>query len=201
MFEKYVYHRLDVKSRTHCVLYSMGWNYNIALLGYGESWRYHRRICQQKFRPENLGSYHPVQTRKVHAMLQGLLASPEKFEYHNKMWENNVISFKIVSSDLRSRLSVGIPMSTMYGYEVKSIDDPCIAAADQSIVLGAPLGLPGASIANVIPFLRHIPAWLPRPSSLDLADEVRRLTHEMQRIPMEYVKKGMVCCQLHRLLT
>ena len=84
-------------------------------------------------------------------------------------------------------------MSTMYGYEVKSIDDPCIAAADQSIVLGAHLGLPGSSIANVIPFLRHIPAWLPRPSSLDVADEVRRLTHLMQKIPMEYVKRGMVC--------
>lgn len=80
-----MYHQLDVISRTHCVLYSMGWTYNIALLGYGESWRYHRKICQQKFRPENLGYYHPVQTRKVHAMLQGLLASPEKFEYHNKM--------------------------------------------------------------------------------------------------------------------
>ena len=162
-------------------------------MGYGESWRYHRRICQQKFRSENLGSYHPVLTRKVHAMLQGLLASPEKFEYHNKMWENIVISFKFVSSDFRARLSIGIPMSTMYGYEVKSIDDPCIAAADQSTLLGAPLCLPGASIANVIPFLRHIPAWLPRPSSLDIADEVRRLTHEMQRIPMEFVKKGMVC--------
>lgn len=85
-------------------------------------------------------------------------------------------------------------MSTMYGYEVKSIDDPCIAAADKSIVLGAHLGLPGSSIANIIPFLRHIPAWLPRPPSLDLADEVRRLTHEMQRIPMEYVKKSMVRC-------
>ena len=84
----------------------------------------------------------------------------------------------------------------MYGYEVESIDDPCIAVADKSIILGAPLGLPGSSIANVIPFLRHIPAWLPRPSSLDLADEVYRLTHEMQRIPMEYVKKAMVCRKL-----
>lgn len=99
MIEKYVYHQLDVKSKTHCVLYSMGWNYNISLLRYGESWRYHRKICQQKFKPESLGSYHPVQTRKVHAMLQGLLASPDKFEYHNKMWENNVISSKVVSSD------------------------------------------------------------------------------------------------------
>ena len=192
MIEKYVCHQLNVKSRTHFFLFSMGWNYNIALLGYGDSWRYHRKICQQKFRPESLGAYHPVQTRKVHAMLQGLLVSPEKFEYHNKMWENSYLPRS--SSDFRSRLSVGIPMSTMYGYEVKSIDDPCIAAADQSIVLGAHLGLPGSSIANVIPFLRHIPAWLPRPSSLDVADEVRRLTHEMQRIPMEYVKKGMVCC-------
>ena len=69
----------------------MGWSYNIALLRYGESWRYHRKICQHKFRPESLGSYHPVQTRKVHAMLQGLLASPEKFEYHNKMQENSSI--------------------------------------------------------------------------------------------------------------
>ena len=33
--------------------------------------------------------------------------------------------------------------------------------------------------ASVILFLRHIRAWLPSPSSLNLADEVRRLTQEM----------------------
>ena len=50
---------------------------------------------------------------------------------------------RVVLSDSRPRLSVGIPMSTLCGYEVKSI-----AAAEKSIVLGAHLGLLGSSICE-----------------------------------------------------
>ena len=63
----------------------MSWDHNVALMPYGEEWRYCRRICQEHFRKEAVKNYHSVISQKVHAMLDGLLQSPKTFEDHNKM--------------------------------------------------------------------------------------------------------------------
>ncbi|KDR69754.1 hypothetical protein GALMADRAFT_77060 [Galerina marginata CBS 339.88] len=151
----------------------MGWGYNISLARYGDAWRLRRKICQQHFRLEVAQKYHPQQIEKVHNLLQGLLDSPAEFDHHNKM------------------LSISIPMATMFGYDVKSIDDPCIFAADQSILLGARLLLPGSSYMSFFPGLAKVPAWCPGASACKAAAEVRRLTDEMQRLPMEFVAKRL----------
>ncbi|KAF8957569.1 cytochrome P450 [Flammula alnicola] len=152
----------------------MGWERNIALIPYGDDWRIHRKICQQNFRQEAAPKYHPIQLDKVKQFLRGLLESPERFEDHSKLF------------------SVSIPMSTMYGYNVESLDDRCIEAADESVVLGTSLILPGASLVNVFPFLRHIPAWFPGATSHKAAAKVKELTEEVVRSPMDILKKRMV---------
>jgi hypothetical protein len=63
----------------------MSWDHNLALMRYGEKWRYYRKICQEYFRKEAVKNQYSVISQKVHAMLDGLLQSPKKFEYHNKM--------------------------------------------------------------------------------------------------------------------
>jgi len=84
-------------------------------------------------------------------------------------------------------------MKTMYGYDVESIDDPCITNADESITLGAKLFVPGATLINIFPILAFIPAWFPGASSQKLAAEVKRLTAEVIRVPMDWAKMRMVC--------
>jgi cytochrome P450 len=59
--------------------------HNIGFMRYGEEWRYHRKICQEIFRKKAVKDYHSIILQKVHAMLYGLLKSPEKFQEHNKM--------------------------------------------------------------------------------------------------------------------
>ena len=51
------------------------------------------------FRKEALTNYQGVILQKVHAMLDGLLKSPEKFESHNKMCANSLISGFSLPSD------------------------------------------------------------------------------------------------------
>jgi hypothetical protein len=63
----------------------MSWDHNFAHMRYGEEWRYYRKICQENFRKEAVKNYHSIISQKVHAMLDGLLQSPKKFEYHSKM--------------------------------------------------------------------------------------------------------------------
>ncbi|KDR69728.1 hypothetical protein GALMADRAFT_145141 [Galerina marginata CBS 339.88] len=149
----------------------MGWSFNTGLLPYGDEWRWHRKVYHQNFHLQNIQQYYPLQLRKVREMLKGLLQTPEDFEKHNK------------------KLSIAIPMQIMYGYEIESIDDPCISAADNSAYIGNRLASPGANCIDIIPALAHIPAWFPGASSRKTAEMVRGFTEEMQRIPMEFVKK------------
>ena len=83
-------------------------------------------------------------------------------------------------------------MKTMYGYDVESIDDPCVTSADESITLGSPLFLPGASMINIFPILAFVPPWFPGASSHKVAAEVKRLTDEVVRVPMDWARARMV---------
>ena len=81
----------------------------------------------------------------------------------------------------------------MYGYDVESIDDPCITNADRSITLGVQLLFPGATLINIFPILASVPVWFPGASSHKIAAEVKRLTDEVVRFPMDWAKLRMVC--------
>ncbi|KDR84601.1 hypothetical protein GALMADRAFT_56030 [Galerina marginata CBS 339.88] len=149
----------------------MGWEFNMGLLGYGEAWRFHRKLAQQNFGREAAEKYHAVATKKVHEMLRNLLATPGRFRDHYKMF------------------SISFPMAAMYGYDVKSFEDPCVVAAQRSLNLGVYLLLPGSSYISILPILKYIPPWFPGASSRRMAAEVSSFTAEMIRIPMEFVRK------------
>ena len=87
---------------------------------------------------------------------------------------------------------MSIPMAMMYGYNVESIHDPFIKAAEKCVQLGAPLLTPGGSLVNLFPFLAKIPPWIPGAASQKTAVEVRRLTALMQNIPLDLVTKQFV---------
>lgn len=80
----------------------------------------------------------------------------------------------------------------MYGYDVQSIDDPFVTGADKSVTLGLEFLVPNASLINTFPMLAFIPAWFPGASSQKLSAEVKRLTNEVFRVPMEWAKMSMV---------
>jgi len=83
-------------------------------------------------------------------------------------------------------------MATMYGYDVTSVDDPAIEAADDCLDQGSRLFLPGENYINLFPVLKHLPAWLPMFKSRAVIEEVKVKTAIMKRIPLEFVKESMV---------
>ncbi|KAH9480332.1 Cytochrome P450 monooxygenase 98 [Psilocybe cubensis] len=151
----------------------MGWEYNVALLSYGDEWRQHRRICQQNFNPQASLKYESIQMTKTHQFLQALLKTPKDYDAHNNV------------------LSIGLTMAMMYGYDIKSPHDPVIETAEAATILGGRLMAPGGSLINVFPLLRHVPLWFPGAISRNAAEEVKRLTNEVVRIPTEFVKKSL----------
>ncbi|KAF9477799.1 cytochrome P450 [Pholiota conissans] len=151
----------------------MGWDKLFALFPHGDYWLRHRIVCKKNFGQGAVKNHYPVQLQKVHDLLRGLLDTPNDLFQHIQL------------------LTISVPMMSMYGYDVKSVDDPCINAANQTTLIGGGLLLPGATFINVLPFLRHVPAWFPGASARKLAEEAKRYAEDAERIPMEHVEKCM----------
>ncbi|KAJ7837671.1 cytochrome P450 [Mycena olivaceomarginata] len=151
----------------------LGWDYNTALLPIGDRWRRHRRILQQHFRRDISRQYHPIQMKKVHDLLHGLLSNPEDFR------------------ELIQTLAAAIIMSAVYGYEVEPSNDRFVTICDAAVRKLADSFFPGAVAVNVIPILRHLPSWMPGAGFQRFAAECRELNQEMKKGPFEFTKQNM----------
>lgn len=87
---------------------------------------------------------------------------------------------------------MSIPMSTMYGYDTNSLDDPLIAAAHTSTNIATSLLLPGATFINIFPVLAYVPVWFPGASSRKMAETVRDFTEKMESTLFKFVKNCTV---------
>lgn len=97
------------------------------------------------------------------------------------------------ASSYDTRLITSITMATMYGYQVTSMDDPMIAAADRNMAMGGSLLQPGPSLLNIFPFLGYIPPSLAGPfKSRKIAGETLRLSRYIQSSLKDFVEKAIV---------
>lgn len=67
-------------------LSSIGWEYNVGLLRYGEVWRQHRKLCWQNFQSGAANQYHLIQIERVHGFLRNVLHEPEQLFDHNTLY-------------------------------------------------------------------------------------------------------------------
>lgn len=49
---------------------------------YSDSWRKHRRLYQQNFRPAAVQKFEPIERRKIHDFVLKLVDDPERFYEH-----------------------------------------------------------------------------------------------------------------------
>ncbi|CAA7263055.1 unnamed protein product [Cyclocybe aegerita] len=135
------------------ITHLLDWDYNIALMSYSDEWRKHRKACQQHLNRDAARLFQPIQIQKTHEMLLGLLHSPENFEAHSRV------------------LSLAITMDMMYGYQLKTLEDPVVSAAERALEIGNPL----YSITG----------------SLRTALESAQWTAQMKRIPLDDINRRM----------
>jgi len=155
----------------------MGWGFASGFMQYGEKWRKYRRVFQQSFRRDAAVKYRPTQLKKIHNLLQNLLASPDDFMIHYKT------------------MAAAVIMSTVYGYDIAPANDRFVFIAEAAIAqLGAAI-FPGAVAVNAFPLLRYLPRWMPGCGFKRFAEESEKLTNEMQNVPFDFVKQNM--CSLH----
>ncbi|KJA21666.1 hypothetical protein HYPSUDRAFT_687551 [Hypholoma sublateritium FD-334 SS-4] len=153
----------------------MGWlSFDTAFMQYGPIWRGHRRIFQQFFKPDVALNYRPMQTKKIHDFLGGLLTTPEDFADHYRTLAGAVI------------------LSIMYAHDVAPKDDYLVHLADTSATQLTENIFPNSTLLFAFPSIfRHLPAWFPGAGFKRLALEARKVAFEMRDIPLAAVQKQM----------
>ncbi|KAH9976351.1 cytochrome P450 [Lactifluus volemus] len=144
----------------------------LAIARKSENWREGRRLLDRSLRPSATMAYRYMMEEKTHMFLAKLLTTPEDFRRHIELVQGRLI------------------MSLTYGYSLKDEDD-MIAAPIQATEIMSRVMLPGAVMVNHLPFLRHIPSWVPWFNYESMAQIGRKLSHKIQNDPFDFTKSAM----------
>ncbi|KAH8094927.1 cytochrome P450 [Cristinia sonorae] len=167
--------RSDIYSdrRMPIMLEMMAWGFNFAFMGYGPVWRAHRRSVHQYFSPNLTHVYQDIQLQEARSFLHRLLSSPEHRREHVRL------------------MIVAIIVRIVYGKRVENLGDDFITLAHKAVE-GLVLALvPGAYWVEYLPFLRHLPSWLPGNRAGKLTDAYRPIVQAMRDQPFDQVEASL----------
>ncbi|EGO24745.1 hypothetical protein SERLADRAFT_449501 [Serpula lacrymans var. lacrymans S7.9] len=149
-----------------------GWSYNTGFMRYGDRWRQHRRLFHRVFKPEVALAYRPLQMRKVHQCLVGLIETPKEYD------------------SLLQTLSASVIMAITYGYDTAPRHDPLVAVVESAITLALGAITPeAAAILSAYPFLLRLPSWFPGAGFQTKAQQSRDVSIEMVEAPFRHAKQ------------
>ncbi|KAI0693294.1 cytochrome P450 [Cerioporus squamosus] len=146
---------------------------NISLMRYGAWWRRHRRAFWQHFFPAASEQYQPIQCRSTQVFLQKLLEDPTHLVEH--------IRYTFTSSIIK----------IIYGLDVADKNDQYIAMMEK-ILEGGEAFVPGRYYVEFLPFLRHIPGWVPGAGFQKDFAVWRHASEWVRNVIPEHTKEGMI---------
>ncbi|KII84590.1 hypothetical protein PLICRDRAFT_179402 [Plicaturopsis crispa FD-325 SS-3] len=151
----------------------MGFGNLVSLVPYGDKWRAMRRLLHREFHPQAILRYIPNEIEAAHDFLRRLLDSPDDF------------------SESITHLFGRIIMDLTYGIKVEPQGDPRIRTAKLAAEALAEAASPGAFYVEPLPFLRHVPEWMPGASFKTKAREWHLLADAMYNIPFNTTKETL----------
>ncbi|KAJ7620491.1 cytochrome P450 [Mycena polygramma] len=151
----------------------MGYDYDVAIMKYGEEWRMHRRLFDQKFTRKECMKYQPRQLMATHRFLRRFLTEPEDFMRHFGLWASEMT------------------MAVTYGIEVSSAEDPVLLLGKEAIQTLSNAGVPGKYLVDALPILQYVPSWLPGAGFKRDAKKWRKLAQDLADVPLAETKRQM----------
>ena len=83
-------------------------------------------------------------------------------------------------------------MKIGYGIAVRESDDPYISIAEELLSRIAEVGIPGAFLVDLFPFLKHVPSWFPGAGFQKKAARWKEIGHIMADKPFCHVQEQLV---------
>ncbi|KAF8189525.1 cytochrome P450 [Mycena galopus ATCC 62051] len=161
------------RPRLPMLLELMGWDFNIAMMKYGNGWRAHRRLFNQRFTAKAAVKYQPQQLAATHELLRRFLRTPDHFMEHFRQWASKII------------------MSVTYGIDVLPSEDPYVSLAYQAVEGLSYAGVPGRYLVDALPILKYVPSWFPGARFKRDAEEWKRFSQRLADVPLAETKRQM----------
>jgi len=145
----------------------------LSMARYGDAWRLKRRIFHQEFNSTTSHKFMDTQLQYVRSMLDSIKKDPTRFENHLKFF------------------TAGTILKSIYGFEIKSADDPYIRIANEGVSSMEGI-MPGRFLVDAFPFMLHLPDWLPGTSFKHKARLWGKQMMDSCRIPFENITKSFL---------
>ncbi|KAI9441797.1 cytochrome P450 [Lactarius indigo] len=154
----------------------------------GNYWREGRKLLDRSLRPGAITPHRRLIEEKTHIFLGQLLATPNAFREHIDLLVP--LPRYPITVDSHCSLQGMIVMRLTYGYDLKENDD-MLAPPKRVINVMKQFILPGTAAINHLPFLRHLPSWVPWFKYEPLASECREMARRAKNEPMDFVRNSM----------
>ncbi|KAF5355923.1 hypothetical protein D9756_004149 [Leucocoprinus leucothites] len=151
----------------------MGWDWDFVHMPHDDYWRRHRKVFHQYFQQKNIPNYYPTIRRSTANLLNQLAQSPSRFREHIK------------------QLAAATILKLTYDHEVASENDYYVSLAHRALQGLLPVVHIGSSVVDVIPILKHIPAWFPGASFKRTAQRNAKYSSELRDVPFSQAKQKM----------
>lgn len=89
------------------------------------------------------------------------------------------------------RTAGAIILQIAYGYELQGDDDAFVDLVDRAVLTFSLSATPGAWLVDLLPFLKHVPAWMPGAGFRRTAKEWNDILREMVDMPYNFTKQQM----------
>ncbi|KAF9653254.1 CyP450 monooxygenase [Thelephora ganbajun] len=149
------------------------YSWTLPLVGYGDRWRSSRRLLHEFLSIRATNTYDDQQHYYSRDFLLRIAESPQDLWDHIKFTTGALI------------------MSLTYGFDIKSHEDPFLAAAERALVILEEATVPGTFLVDTFPILKHIPSWLPGAKFKRSARAARNVFKTAVDGPLDYVKDSL----------
>ncbi|KAJ3574076.1 hypothetical protein NP233_g2003 [Leucocoprinus birnbaumii] len=148
----------------------MGWEWDFAHMPHNDNWRKHRKIFHQYFRQNNIPIHFPAIRDATLTLLNQLQQTPDDYRNHIRQF------------------SGGILLKLTYNHDVKTVDDRLVTLAEKALDALLQVIHVGSTFVEVLPLLKHMPAWFPGASFQEKAHVCAQWAKELRDVPFQQAK-------------
>ncbi|KAK7676908.1 hypothetical protein QCA50_020164 [Cerrena zonata] len=150
----------------------IGLEWNFVVMGYTQKWRTHRREFHHYFHQRRIIEYHPIILQECRSFLRRALEDPAQLASHLRL--------TYASTILKITYDMDVDINSDYLYLVEKALE-CIS----------PTRVPGAFWVEFLPFLKHVPSWVPGAYFKRHAERGKPLIKRMRDDAFDGVKARM----------
>ncbi|EJD46771.1 cytochrome P450 [Auricularia subglabra TFB-10046 SS5] len=151
-----------------------GWEWDTGTMHHSEAWRLRRRLVHQAYHAKATSCMHGILRQSALELAQSFMKTPDNFRHHIR------------------RFAAANIMKSAYGIHVSEENDPYVEIAETAMDSVTQLILPGSNPVDVLPFLRHIPAWVPVLGYwMKKAESLRKYPTAMVEVPYERTREDI----------